>query len=321
MKSLFGKFRFPLYAWISLVFFIVAHVLLILNLNGSKHHLYLLVWWPYILTADGLVYRRKGSSLLTHHPKKFFQLLPLSVAFWLVFELLNVVLNNWHYVMVPENTVFRWIAYTICFATVLPAIFETKEMLDAYGLFKNSRVRAIVSSTRWHKPFIIIGLAFIILPLLWPQYYFPLIWGAFIFLLEPLNHRMGARSLMCQWEQGSLRTFYLFLVAGAICGLLWEFWNFWSITKWVYTIPHVGWLKVFEMPILGFWGFPPFAVECYVMMNTVSLIRKIDSWKHASYLANIPKSIRILLPGLMVLLFFLYAFYMIDINSVISWRL
>ncbi len=222
--------------------------------------------------------------------------------------------------MVPVNSVFRWIAYAICFATVLPAIFETKELLEAYGLYKNSRVPAISPSTRWYKPFIIIGLAFLLLPLLWPQYYFPLIWGAFIFLLEPLNHRFGARSLMREWEQGSLRTFYLLLVAGAICGLLWEFWNFWSITKWVYTIPYVGWLKVFEMPILGFLGFPPFAVECYVMLNTVSLIRKRHAWKYTTYLAFFPKSLRLLLPGLTVLIFFLYAFYMIDLNSVISWR-
>ncbi len=320
MNGLSDTYRFPVYAWISLALLVLAHLLMLLNLNGGKHQLYLLMWWPYILTVDGLVYLRKGSSLLTHHRKKFFQLLPLSVAFWLVFELLNVVLNNWHYIMVPVNSVFRWIAYAICFATVLPAIFETKELLEAYGLFKNSRVPAISSSTRWYKPFIIIGLAFLLLPLLWPQYYFPLIWGAFIFLLEPLNHRFGARSLMREWEQGSLRTFYLLLVAGAICGLLWEFWNFWSITKWVYTIPYVGWLKVFEMPILGFLGFPPFAVECYVMLNTVSLIRKRHAWKYTTYLAFFPKSLRLLLPGLTVLIFFLYAFYMIDLNSVISWR-
>ena len=320
MNGLSDSFRFPIYGWIGLPVLVFAHALLLLNLTGGKHPIYLLVWWPYILTVDGLVYRRTGTSLLTHQRKKFVQLLPLSISFWLVFELFNIALNNWHYIMVPKNPVYRWMAYATCFATVLPAIFETKELLDAYDLFKKSHAPVIPPSIRWYKPFVITGLAFLILPLLWPQYYFPLIWGAFTFLLEPLNHRMWARSLMREWEQGSLRTFFLFLVAGAICGLLWEFWNFWSITKWVYTIPYVGWLKVFEMPILGFLGFPPFAVECYVMMNTVSLIQKRHAWRYATYLKSFPKFVRILLPGLIFLIFSLYAFYMIDLKSVISWR-
>ena len=320
MNGLSGNYKFPFYAWIGLALLIFAHALLILNLRGNQFQLYNLVWWPYILLIDGLVYRRKGSSLLTHHPKKFFQLIPLSIAFWLVFELFNIVLKNWHYVMIPTNLGFRWVAYAVCYATVLPAIFETKELLDAYGLLKKSQVPAIPSSARWYKYFVITGLAFLILPLLWPQYFFPLVWGGFIFLLEPLNHRMRARSLMREWEQGSLRTFFLLLIAGAICGLLWEFWNFWSITKWIYTIPYVGWLKVFEMPILGFLGFPPFAVECYVMMNTVSLFWKKHILKDLTFLYHFPKTIQVILAGLTFLIFSFYAFQMIDLHSVASWR-
>ena len=320
MNGLSGNYRCPLYAWISLAILILAHTLLILNLNGGHFRLYNLVWWPYILLVDGLVYRRKGSSLLTHHPKKFFQLIPLSISFWLIFELFNIALNNWQYIMVPTNPVFRWIAYAVCYATVLPAIFETKEFLDAYDLLKKSKVPAISPSTRWYRPFVITGLAFLILPMLWPQYFFPLIWGAFIFLLEPLNHRMGARSLMREWQQGSLRTFFLLLIAGAICGLLWEFWNFWSITKWIYTIPYVGWLKVFEMPILGFLGFPPFAVECYVMVSAASLLRKERIRKDLTFRYDFSKTVQALLAGLGILLFSLYAFQMIDLHSVASWR-
>jgi hypothetical protein len=55
------------------------------------------------------------------------------------------------------------------------------------------------------------------------------------------------------------------LLAGAFCGFLWELWNFRAGAKWIYTVPHLGFLKVFEMPLLGFLGFPPFALECYAM--------------------------------------------------------
>ncbi len=33
------------------------------------------------------------------------------------------------------------------------------------------------------------------------------------------------------------------------------------------------------MPLLGFWGFPPFALECYAMVNFLSLLRDGRNWE------------------------------------------
>ncbi len=33
--------------------------------------------------------------------------------------------------------------------------------------------------------------------------------------------------------------------------------------KWVYDVPFVGSLKLFEMPILGYGGYLPFALEVF----------------------------------------------------------
>jgi hypothetical protein len=57
------------------------------------------------------------------------------------------------------------------------------------------------------------------------------------------------------------------LASGALCGVLWEFWNYWALTRWTYSVPYVSHLKVFEMPALGYLGFPPFALECYAMYH------------------------------------------------------
>jgi hypothetical protein len=54
-------------------------------------------------------------------------------------------------------------------------------------------------------------------------------------------------------------------LAGIIIGFFWEFWNFWAIPKWIYHIPFVGFYKIFEMPVLGFLGYFPFAFELYAM--------------------------------------------------------
>ena len=55
------------------------------------------------------------------------------------------------------------------------------------------------------------------------------------------------------------------LLSGLLCGVLWEFWNYWSRAKWIYTVPIMQQWKIFEMPVPGYLGFPPFAVECFTM--------------------------------------------------------
>jgi hypothetical protein len=46
---------------------------------------------------------------------------------------------------------------------------------------------------------------------------------------------------------------------------VWEFWNYWARTKWIYTVPILPDWKIFEMPVPGYLGFPAFAVECFTM--------------------------------------------------------
>lgn len=266
------------HGFIGLAVLIPAEVLMLMGVRPFTTWFYSLAWWPYIFIVDQAVYQLQGRSLWVNRRREFFFLIPLSVFFWMIFEGVNVYLQNWRYVSITPETWLRWPGYFIAYSTVLPGIFETTELLLALGLFKDHRVKPIRPSTSWYKPFMIIGLFFLFLPMFWPQYFFPLIWGAFIFLLEPLVHGHGGKSLMQDWEQGDLRMFFLLLTAGLICGMLWEFWNFWAEAKWVYHVPYVGWLKIFEMPILGFGGFPPFAVELYVMTNFVGLFRRGRTW-------------------------------------------
>ena len=153
----------------------------------------------------------------------------------------------------------------------------------------------------------------------YPRYFYPLVWGSFFFLLEPINHALGAPSILGEWQRGSLRKFCLLLLSGLICGFLWEFWNYWAISKWIYTVPFVGQIKLFEMPVLGFLGFPPFAVECYVMMNFINLFRGGKSWEKGVS----PPKVFYNLPWwglfLLNLLFDIFVFYQIDHHTVLSY--
>jgi hypothetical protein len=110
------------------------------------------------------------------------------------------------------------------------------------------------------------GAAGVLVPLIYPSAWFaPVIWVAFIFLVDPINAMRGYPSIFGDLGRGGWRRLWSLLASGLVCGFLWEFFNYWAISKWTYTVPYFGNIKLFEMPVLGFLGFPPFAVECWAI--------------------------------------------------------
>jgi hypothetical protein len=91
------------------------------------------------------------------------------------------------------------------------------------------------------------------------------VWLGFIFLLDPINRRLGAPSLGSEFQRGDARRLVNLALSGLLCGVLWEFWNYWAHSKWHYTVPIMENLKIFEMPVPGYLGFPAFALECFTM--------------------------------------------------------
>lgn len=264
-----------LQGWIGLGIILVSEILLFIGIGQPFVGVYFtpLVWTGYILMIDSLIYRQKGSSLIINRPCEFLGMLPLSIGLWLIFEFYNLYLQNWHYVGLPENRLPRWVGYAWAFATIWPAILLTAELLEALRFLSWRKIRPLRVT-----PFILwlsflVGLGFLISPFVATpeiaQYLAAPVWLGFIFFLDPLNYWLGGRSLFRDLRAGNPRTLYSLLLSGALCGWLWEFWNFWAGAKWHYTVPILGHIKIFEMPFLGYLGFPPFAVECFVMYEFI----------------------------------------------------
>jgi hypothetical protein len=98
------------------------------------------------------------------------------------------------------------------------------------------------------------------------------VWLGFIFLLDPINDWLGAESLGGDWRAGRVDRTLNLMWSGALCGVLWELWNYWARAKWHYTVPIMPNVKIFEMPLPGYLGFPPFALEAFTMYV---LVRRI----------------------------------------------
>ena len=283
---------------------------------------YCFAWWSYILTVDGVIFRIKGNSLISSRRSEFFLMIPWSIFIWLIFEAANLSLKNWYYITLPHSSLERWLGYAVAYGTVLPGLFETTELLETAGLFKNSTVKKRVVSSRGQILLVILGILCLASSVLFPHYCFPFIWVGFIFFLEPFTYRMGGRSLLRNIEDGDPRGLYLLLVAGLICGLLWEFWNFWAPSKWIYTVPFFEETKSFEMPFPGFLGFPPFAVQAYVMYNFISLFRFNRGWVETTYRLHPDQKTRRLtsvLTAILMISFFVLMFRAIDLETVDSY--
>ncbi len=261
----------------------------------------------------------ENRSLLRPDPRILFSLGSWSVTIWLIFELFNLRLHNWHYVNLVSNTAIRWAGYTLAYATVLPGIFITFTLLKNLGVFTGIRLKRRLIADDHLTLIQLSGLLLLLLPLILPEYFFPLVWGGFVLLLDPLNYKRGIPSLLADIQKGTLCKTVRLLAAGLICGFLWEFWNFWAASKWIYTVPFVGNIKLFEMPVLGFLGFPPFALECYAMYNFLAGSRLAVPWEQWP-VSNESRWARVVLTAVLQIPFWFACYWLIDKYSVLSFK-
>ncbi len=276
--------RLPAYAWVGLAVMAASEVAMLARVEPFYTFHTPIVWTGYILFVDGLVWRRRASSWLRDAPAEFLFLAVFSVPLWLVFEGFNLFIQNWHYVGLPEHPVARAAGYGWAFATIWPALFETGDLVASLRDRRAPPGRAALRDcpsrlSAWGWLSVVVGAGLLLWPLVRPSPYLAApVWLGFIFLLDPINARLGAESLLCDFGRGRYERAINLGLAGLACGLLWEFWNYWAGAKWIYTVPILPDWKLFEMPLPGYFGFPAFALESFTMY--VALRRAL--WRGAS---------------------------------------
>ena len=234
-------------------------------------YLFFPLWLGYILTVDGLVQARRGSSLLSRNWRAFIGLFLVSAPAWWLFEVLNWRAGNWQYLGREQvSDLFYGVNASISFSTVIPAVFSTAELVGSFGwLQRLGRGPVIRPTRRVTAGFFLAGIIMLALLLAWPRYFFPFMWLSVYFLLAPLNVWLGHRSLSEYTAVGNWRPVVSLWLGGLICGFFWEMWNTFSFPKWVYHVPYVDFLRIFEMPLLGYGGYLPFAMELFALYHLV----------------------------------------------------
>jgi hypothetical protein len=236
-----------------------------------------LVWVGYLLLVEGVLTRQRGRSPVRSRPHHFAMLCLASVIIWCIFDWINFYsIQAWRYIGMPEAFADRALGYLIAFGTIVPGMLMSGQVMMNAGVFDWARGRP------WRLPGWVpwASLAAGAGMLLWPLVHADPItnftlWTSLVFLLDPINLWLGRPSMWRDWSSGWYGRTLAAFGGGLLCGLLWEFWNYWALTKWIYHLPFLGSLeqvRYFEMPVPGLLGFIPFGLECWVMWQTMRIV-------------------------------------------------
>jgi hypothetical protein len=229
------------------------------------------LWFGYILVVDALVLARSGTSLLARSRRDFVLLFLLSAPGWWLFEIINQRTHNWEYLGREHFTDLEYfLLCSVSFSTVMPAVFETAELVSTFRWTARFASGPPMGRSR-RAPLIlfIAGAISLAAVWIWPRHYYPLVWLSVVFLLEPINLWLGRSHFLQHLRQGDWRIVVSLSLGALICGLFWELWNYYSYPKWIYYTPGAEFFHIFEMPLLGYGGYLPFAWELYALRNLV----------------------------------------------------
>ncbi len=262
---------FPVYGWTGLILVIVFWYLNWFLTGLRTDWAFFPLWLGFCLTVDGLVYLRKGTSLIKRSVRKYILLFVISAPVWWLFELFNSFTHNWIYDGKQYFTDLQFfILASISFSTVIPAVFEASELAGTFKWIRDLKpYRKLKPSDKVTGWFIFLGILTLVLELLFPKVFYPFIWITVYFLVEPVNIKMNNRNLLMYTGDGNWKPVVALWIGCLICAFFWEMWNYYSYPKWNYYLPMVNFLHVFEMPLLGYIGYLPFSLELFAVYHLI----------------------------------------------------
>jgi hypothetical protein len=321
-----------------------GYVLLARRIEPFMYNFYVIAWWSYIAMVDAALALRSKHFIILNRGLPL--LLIISAAFWCIFELINLRIQNWYYVNLPSIRLIRFAGYLLAYGTVIPGIYVTQKAFAA--LLGSIRVRPLSlrcntnlhscgdrggseephpqAGTRaylgvrrgerrsdsaseasckeascednkgirvkanWYSPAscMALGILLLVLLMLFPSKLFFLAWVFLIPIIEGYNYARNRWCFTKDLERGEATSLVSSLLSGLACGLLWEAWNYWAISKWVYSVPFFESFKIFEMPALGYFGFVFFALETILAINFIRespLVHRHRLWTVTAALA------------------------------------
>ena len=175
---------------------------------------------------------------------------------------------------------------------MLPLSFVFYELFNSMRIFKNRYTQGpkIVFSELFKTILIIICLLGLLGAGLFPNAMFFSLWLCPAILIGLVLDKLGIWTPLRSIGQGNWRPTLVFALTYLAAGLCLECENYFSGTHlgrevtftmapayWQYNLPYVNDFHLFEMPILGFLGYLPFSLYCWLYWIAFAYIQGIPS--------------------------------------------
>jgi hypothetical protein len=291
------KVSFPYWFWVGLLLWAGTLALLFARVSEPRWLLHwsdLPIFWGFTLLLDGIVYKRKGGeSIIATVPREMVGIAVASIGGWMIFEYLNFFVDdNWYYPrgnIIPQN---EFLLYAIVGSSgLMPMAFEWYSLLKTFKGMKNRFDHGIkVTLPGWLKTVLLfLGFGGMFASGLFPNGVFFALWVSPLVIIAVLLDRFDIWTPFKPVKDGNWTPLLLFALTYFLQGITMEGWNYFSAfhgddgiftyapAYWAYSIPYVGEPKLFEMPILGYLGYLPFGVYCWIWWIMFAFLQDIPS--------------------------------------------
>ena len=280
-KQTFQKVKLPGWFWVGSIVF--GTTLFLSWMKFSEPH-FIINWgalplfWGFTLMLDGWVFiRTGGKSLIAKSPREILAIGFASIFGWMIFEYLNFFVDdNWVY---PQGALIaddEFVIYALLgSAGLMPMVFEWYSLFNTFPKFRDSFTQGPkIIFPNWLKIALVVGcFAGMFSSAFFPDVMFECLWIGPLVIISIVLNELKIWTPWTPMGKGNWSPMLLVALAFLVQGFLTEFWNFYSAhdimgnvtacynpDHWTYSVPYVNCLHVFEMPLMGLFGYLPFGV-------------------------------------------------------------
>jgi len=287
---------YPVWFWIGGAVWLGSFVFLLLKCTYPKWFLnwaYVPLYWGFTFMLDGIAYKRTGGkSIFNNNPQELIGIGVASVSGWLIFEFLNMFVQEyWYYPNGDNVPVAEFYTYAIFASSALmPLSFEWYSYFNTFPSFVRMYQNGPRIKFNRAMQYIILAGSCIVLFLMpfYPTWLCAAIWLAPLLILTVILDIIGVWTPFTPIRHGNWTPVLFLALTYLLEGFLLEGQNYLSARHhgleavtaypgyWMYNVPFVNGYHVFEMPVMGFYGYLPFGIYCMVW------------WIAFAYILNIP---------------------------------
>lgn len=294
------KVKWPMWFWLGLIGFGTCIILL---WRGEKNDLgWFLHWsdfplfWGLALMIDGWVYVRNGGrSMVSDRPQELIGIGVSSAMGWMLFEYLNFFVDyDWFYPFGDQVSNEQFLFYAIIISTgLLPLSFVFYDLFNTVPVLKKrfSEGPQLILGERVKTILLLLAIVSLFAAGLYPDELFFVLWISPALLIGVVLDKLGIWTPLRSIGKGNWRPVLVFALTYLAAGLCLECENYFSAARniagdptysqqpafWEYNLPYINRFHLFQMPSLGYFGYMPFGIYCWLWWIAFAYMQGIPS--------------------------------------------